>query len=596
MGRIICETQHKLSLLRDEMRKANLEACIIPTTDAHIGEYTPDHWKTRQWISGFTGSAGTVVVTLDKAGLWTDSRYFLQADEQLKNTGIDLFKAGLPETPSFETWLQNELPSGATVGIEAAVYAASDAIRLTDNLKKHGITVNSDFAPYDRIWTDRPAIPTNKAFVLPEKYTGESASSKIARLVQELKKADSDATILVSLDMIAWLFNLRGNDISYNPVAVAFAYISEHETRLFIHPDKLTPEVSDYLHREGVVLDCYDAIDDFLRKSDKQRILITPDKINYHLYQLASKNCQIVEVAVHPVDTMKALKNETEIAGFRQAMLRDGVALVKFLYWLHKQLANNQRVTELSASQRLKQFRSEQALFISESFETISGYNEHGAIVHYAVTPESDVEIKPKGVLLLDSGGQYLDGTTDITRTIAVGEVSDEMRRDYTMLLKGNIALSQAIFPKGTIGMQLDILARQFIWADGINYLHGTGHGVGHCLNVHEGPHSIRMNYNPVQMQVGMTCSNEPGVYKAGRYGLRIENILLTQPCKTTEFGEFLCFDVLTLCPLENKLIDDSLLTAAEKAWVEAYHLRVREALSPCLAGEEKEYLKQLTR
>ncbi|MDR0864102.1 MAG: aminopeptidase P family protein [Candidatus Symbiothrix sp.] len=575
------------------MRAENIQACLIPTTDPHVGEYTPAHWETRQWISGFTGSAGTVVVTLDKAGLWTDSRYFLQAEDQLQNTGIELFKMGLPDTPAPEAWLSGELVAGDTVGFEGAVYAASDALSLIAYFDKRHIRVNSNFAPYDQLWKDRPAIPLNKAFILSEQFSGESARSKIGRLLAEMRKQGCDSTVLASLDMVAWLFNLRGNDIEYNPVTVSYAVVSEKETVLFILPEKLTPEVTAYLQGEGVILAEYEKIYDYLsRLQSTQNVLITPGKINYRLYTSIPETCTIHEVNVHPVDYLKSIKNETEIAGIRRAMQRDGVALVQFFYGLDKQLAEGKTVTELDVSAQLKAFRSEQDSFFSESFETIAGYGAHGAIVHYAATPETNAPVLPEGILLIDSGAQYLDGTTDITRTISVGPVSDEMKKDYTNILKGHIQLSIAKFPKGTVGMQLDVLARQFIWKEGQNFGHGTGHGVGHFLNVHEGPQSIRMNYNPAPLQPGMVTSNEPGLYKTGQYGIRIENLLLTIPDKTTDFGDYYAFETLTLCPIDKKLIDWSLMSAEEIQWLEEYHQKVYEQLSPFLNEEEKEWLR----
>ena len=585
-------SQNRLKLLRTFMQAADIQACIIPTTDPHVNEYTPDHWKTRQWISGFTGSAGTIVVTCDRAGLWTDSRYFIQAEEQLAGSGITVFKIGLPETPSPEEWLRGELMAGNTIGLEGDVYTASGAIALIDYFKKYDIRVNTFFAPYDTIWKDRPALPVNPAFVLSEQFSGESVRSKIARLLDEMRKENCNCTILASLDSIAWLLNLRGSDVQYNPVVIAYAVVSEKETVLFISPEKLTPEVIAYLQSEEVVLAEYKKIAEFIGKLDAQRVLITPGKINYGLYSSIPASCTLQEKTVHPVDDMKSVKNETEITGIRQAMQRDGVALVKFLYWLDMQLLENKPVTELDLSARLKAFRSEQAHFFSESFETVAGYGPHGAIVHYAATEESNAVIRPEGILLIDSGGQYLDGTTDITRTIAVGAVTETMRKDYTRLLKGNINLAISRFPQGTVGRQLDVLARQFIWQEGQNYLHGTGHGVGHFLNVHEGPQSIRMNHNPAPLKPGMITSNEPGFYRSGEYGIRIENLLLIIPDKTTEWGDFYAFETLTLCPIDTQLIEWSLLTESEIQWLKEYHQKVYQLLSPNLSTDERNWLK----
>ncbi|MDR0413250.1 MAG: aminopeptidase P family protein [Dysgonamonadaceae bacterium] len=583
----------RIQRLREAMQAGNVQACIIPTTDPHIGEYTPDCWKTRRWISGFTGSAGTVLVTTGKAGLWTDSRYFLQAEEELRGTGIDLFKAGLPGTPSPEEWLSAELSPGDTVGFEGAVFAASEALALIASFNSRGIRVNPAFAPYDRIWDDRPPKPHNEPFILPESFAGKSVRSKIECLREEMRKLGGNLTLLASLDMIAWLFNLRGTDIPYNPVALAYALVSEKEARLFVQRQKLSPAAAEYLREQGVTLDDYGKTAACLAACDAHdTVVIAPDKINYHLYTSIPDRCKLVKVPVHPVDFLKAVKNETERSGFRRAMQTDGVALVKFLCWLDKQLATGQPLTELEVSDRLSAFRKESEAFFGESFETIAAYGAHGAIVHYAARPETNASILPEGVLLLDSGGHYPYGTTDITRTLATGPVSDEMKRDYTLVLKGNIQLSRAVFPKGTVGMQLDVLARQFLWKAGQNFLHGTGHGVGHFLNVHEGPQSIRMNYNPNPLLPGMVVSNEPGIYKAGRYGIRIENLLLVVPYETAGDGEYCAFEVLTLCPIDTRLIDRSLMSVEEIRWLDDYHQKVYRQLSPLLPEEEKEWLK----
>ncbi|MDR2086273.1 MAG: aminopeptidase P family protein [Dysgonamonadaceae bacterium] len=586
----------RIELLREAMKAGNIRACIIPSTDSHISEYTPEHWKTRKWISGFSGSAGTVVVTTDKAGLWTDSRYFLQAADQLQGTDIRLFKMGLPDTPTFTDWLAGELSTGDTVGIEGAVFAASEAQSLIRFFTKKNIRVNSAFAPYDSIWNDRPAIPGNHTFILTEPFAGMSARKKIKQTVQAIQKEGAEQTILAALDTIAWLFNLRGNDVEYNPVAVSFAAVSEKETVLFIKPEKLTQEVRDYLTEEGVVLADYEKITGYVKQIPAgTKLLVTPAKINYQLYTAIPETVSVIETNVHPADQLKSIKNETEIAGIRNAMQRDGVALVKFLIDLEKTLAAGETVTELDISRKLRRYRSEQAHYVGESFGTIAGYGPHGAIVHYGATEETNATILPEGILLVDSGAQYFDGTTDITRTLAVGNVSPEMKKDYTNVLKGHIALATARFPRGTTGMQLDALARQFLWQNATNYMHGTGHGVGFFLNVHEGPQNIRMEYNPTLLQPGMLTSNEPGLYRTNAYGIRIENLILTRHDQTTEFGDFYAFETLTLCPIDKKLIDRSLLNEAETGWLNAYHQKVYESLSPFLSEEEKTWLKQQT-
>lgn len=583
----------RITLLRQAMGEANTQACIIPSTDPHIGEYIPAHWKTREWISGFTGSAGTVVITSDRAGLWTDSRYFIQAEEELQGSGITLFKMGLEQTPHPLEWIRNQLSEGETVGIEGRVYSAHEAISLIRFFSQYQIKVKSDFAPYDQLWKDRPAIPNYKAFLLPENFTGENTVSKVNRIMAEIGKQGCNATILASLDMIAWVFNLRGKDIDYNPVVISYAILSQQETVLFINPDKLNSEIRGYLQEQGVVLAEYDKIYTYVNQlSAGTTLLIAPQKINYQLYGVIPKDCRTIEVEIHPVDSFKSIKNPTEVKGFYSAMQKDGVAWVQFLMWMKKELKENKPLTELSISDKLKELRSEQAFFFCESFSTIAGYGPHGAIVHYSASTETNATIRPEGLLLIDSGAQYFDGTTDITRTISVGPVTDEMKKDFTRILKGNIQLSKAKFPKGTIGMQLDILARQFIWEEGQNFLHGTGHGIGHFLNVHEGPQSIRMNYNPVAIVPGMVTSNEPGLYKAGKYGIRIENLLLTIPYQTNEFGEFYAFETLTLCPIDLYLIDWDLMTPEETQWLDSYHQTVYEQLSPSLGDHEKEWLK----
>lgn len=590
--------QTKIQSLRKTMQAEHIQACIIPTTDPHMSEYTPERWKTRAWISGFTGSAGTIVVTKDKAGLWTDSRYFLQAEEQLKGSAIDLYKTGLPETPAMNDWIASELSAGDCVGIEGKVYAASEAKSLIDFFSEKDLKVAADFAPYDSLWENRLAIPTNPAFVLPDCFTGKSCRDKIKEVVAEIKKNHAELTILAALDAIAWLFNIRGNDVDYNPVCVTYAAVSENETVLFISPDKLTQEVSEYLQQEGVIVADYEKIIDYIHQIPSgTNVLITPSKINYHLYSILSENCVIKEASVHPVDSLKSIKNETEIAGIRNAMQKDGVAMVKFLMDLENTLINNKVITELDVEEKLRNYRSEQALFFGESFKTIAGYGAHGAIVHYGATPESNATILPDGILLIDSGAQYFDGTTDITRTVSTGRVvSDTVKRNYTYVLKGNIQLALAVFPAGTVGMQLDILAHHALWKAGFNFLHGTGHGIGCFLNVHEGPQSIRMNYNPAPLEPGMITSNEPGLYLSGEYGIRIENLILTIKEKSTDFGDFYSFETLTLCPIDTRLIDSSLLSSEEIVWLNTYHQKVYDLLSPLLSSEECSWLKEQTK
>lgn len=586
------DIKHRISRLRHFMEEKDLHAFIIPSTDAHLSEYPAPHWQTREWISGFTGSAGTVVVTRQKAGLWTDSRYFLQAESQLEGTGIELFKEGLIDTPSIDAWLTAELSEGEYVGIDGKVYAAKDAFILTNKLNSKGLHLIADYDPFADIWHDRPAIPKNPVFVLPEKYTGEPCRKKIERICENLAELGAKSLLVASLDTIAWIFNIRGNDVHCNPVAVSYAYISPQESILFIDPKKLSPEVAGYLENEGVTLAEYSKVYDYVSKISTS-VCLDGNKIPFSLYNVIPSSCRIVDI-LSPADLMKSCKNEVEITGTRNAMQRDGVALVRFLMWLEKAVPSG-NVKEIDIPAKLIEYRSQQDDFVGESFDTIAGYNPNGAIVHYHVTPESSLDIKPEGLLLIDSGAQYFDGTTDITRTIAVGPLTREMKEDYTMVLKGHIGIATAIYPQGTRGSQLDILARKALWDKGLNYLHGTGHGVGHFLNVHEGPQNIRMNENPTTLQIGMITSNEPGLYRAGKHGIRIENLVCTRHEMTTEFGSFFSFETLTLCPIDTTPIIKEMLTDKEIEWFNAYHKYVYERLAPLLDETEKAWLSEKT-
>ncbi|GAB6124005.1 aminopeptidase P family protein [Dysgonomonas termitidis] len=586
-------TIHKrLNALRRFMEEKGLHAFIIPSTDSHLSEYPASHWASREWISGFTGSAGTVVVTREKAGLWTDSRYFLQAASELDGTGIDLFKDGLPQTPAIDEWLASELGEGDYVGIDGNVYAAKEAFNLTKKLNMKGLHLISDYDPFDVIWHDRPEIPKNPFFVLPEKYTGEPAHKKIARICDSVEKSGAESLLVASLDTIAWIFNIRGNDVKCNPVTVSYACISRKETVLFIDPKKLSDETTSYLKAEGVTIAEYSKVYDYVSKI-KTSVCLDSSKITFSLYNTIPTENRIIDIP-SPADLMKSIKNEAEIQGFNNAMERDGVALVRFFMWLEKAVPEG-GVTEIMIPEKLVEYRSRQDNFVGESFDTISGYGPNGAIVHYHVSPESSVEIKPEGFLLVDSGAQYFDGTTDITRTVAVGPLTGQMKKDYTMVLKGHISLATAVYPQGTRGSQLDILARKSMWDNGINYLHGTGHGIGHFLNVHEGPQSIRMNENPTTLQIGMVTSNEPGLYRAGKYGIRTENLILTQHETSTEFGDFYSFKTLTLCPIDTTPVIKEMLTKEEIIWLNEYHKSVYDRLSPLLTEEEKSWLKEKT-
>ena len=581
----------RLEDLREVMQREHLSAFIFPSTDPHQGEYVPDHWKGREFISGFIGSAGTAVVTLTSAALWTDSRYFLAAGEQLKDTEFQLMKLKMEDTPTIAEWIGKECGAGVEVAVDGMVNSTNSVRELIADLRKQGgITLRTNFDPLEQIWQDRPPIPLNPVEEYPLTYAGEAANVKIARIRQALRKLHADGMLMAALDDIAWTLNLRGTDVHCNPVFVSYLLISSTSVTLYINKEKLTPEVMAYLKGEGVGVDAYENIQKGLKDYFEYNILLDPDEVNYTLFNAVTR--EVIE-AESPVKQMKTIKNSTEIAGFRQAMLKDGIAMVKFLYWLDKQLAEGEALTEISVSEELASLRAEQTLFRGVSFDTIAGYEAHGAIVHYEATPESDVPLKPEGFLLLDSGGQYLDGTTDITRTIALGPVTEEQKKIYTLVLKGHIQLELCKFPSGISGTQLDILARKDMWRAGMNYLHGTGHGVGSYLNVHEGPHQIRMEWKPAPLMAGMTVTDEPGIYLAGKFGVRIENTLLITHYNETEFGKFLQFEPLTICPIDKKPIIKEMMMPEEIAWLDQYHRRVLELLSPRLDDDEIEWLQE---
>ena len=573
------------------MQAEKADAFIIPSTDPHISEYVAPHWQSREWISGFTGSAGTVVVTRDKAGLWTDSRYFLQAAQQLEDTGIDLYKEMLPETPGISEFLCRELEAGNTVGIDGYVFSMLDARQLRKELANKQIELKNMADPMDSIWTDRPALPQAPACIYGTQYAGRTCREKLEDIRLEMKQAGAQALLLPALDEIAWTLNLRGSDVHCNPVVVSYLLIDEEEAHYFIELQKLTPEVKAYLEDNRVTSHAYTDLLPYLRQLKASTLLLTPGKTNQAVSEAVPTGCRIVEGA-SPVALLKAVRNEQEIAGLRKAMQRDGVALVKFLKWLEEAVPGGQE-TEISVDRKLHELRAAQPLYKGESFDTIAGYGAHAAIVHYEATPETDVPLQPRGFLLLDSGAQYLDGTTDITRTIALGQLTEEEKTDYTLILKGHIDLAMAVFPEGTRGAQLDVLARMPIWQHRMNFLHGTGHGVGHFLNVHEGPQSIRMNENPVALRAGMLTSNEPGVYKAGCHGIRTENLVLTVPAGEGMFGRYLKFETMTLCPICTKGIVRELLTQEEADWLNQYHRTVYEKLSPDLDEDERYWLKK---
>ena len=582
---------NRIAALRAHIAQEQIQAFIIPSTDPHLSEYVAPHWQAREGICGFTGSAGTVVVTAKDAGLWTDSRYFLQAARQLEGTCITLYKEMLRETPNIPEFLSAHLQEGDCVGIDGKMFSAEEVEHLQKELKKSGIRIKSIADPIQLLWTDRPAMPLAPAFVYDTKYAGMSFTEKLPAVRQAMEAAGADSLLLSALDEIAWLLNIRGNDVHCNPVVVSYLLIEKDKVNYFVQPQKVTPELTEYFNVNGISVHPYEEIGDYLNSFNAHSILMNPAKTNYAIYSAIRPGCLIINGA-SPVALLKAIRNKQEIAGIHAAMQRDGVALVKFLKWLDEAVPAGKE-TEISVDKKLHTFRAAQPLYMGESFDTIAGYKEHGAIVHYEATPETDVTLKSEGFLLLDSGAQYLDGTTDITRTIALGPLTEEEKTDYTLILKGHIALAMAVFPEGTRGAQLDVLARMPIWKERMNYLHGTGHGVGHFLNVHEGPQSIRMNENPVALQPGMVTSNEPGVYKAGSHGIRTENLVLTVPAGEGMFGKYLKFETLTLCPICRKGIIKELLTAEEIGWLNDYHRTVYEKLSPDLNNDEREWLKE---
>lgn len=582
-------TTEKVEALRRLMQREGISAFITPSTDPHAGEYVPERWKSRRWISGFTGSAGTAVVTLDQAALWTDSRYFIQATEQLAGTDYVLMKEKIEGTPSIAEWLGKVLPEGSVVGVDGWVNTTSEVENLQNDLRAYGLTLRTDLDPYAEIWADRPPIPQSKAFVQRLEYAGESAASKIQRIRE---KTGNNALLLCSLEEVAWTLNLRADDVAFTPFVLGYVVITPTDTLLYICKEKVTPEVADYLKQEGVTLREYDDIIADLRALDLP-VWVQPEKTNYAAYSAISRPIR----KESPVEQMLIFKNEVEINGFRRAMEKDGVAMVKWMKWTLENVPKGGQ-TELSLSRKLEEFRAEQPLFMGISFESIMGYAHHGAIVHYDPTPETDIPVKPEGLLLIDSGGQYLDGTTDITRTLPLGPLTWEMQRDYTLVLRGWIRLASAVFPKGTCGTQLDTLAREAMWKYGINYLHGTGHGVGQFMSVHEAIdlHQFRMQWRPTPLLPGMTITDEPGIYIEGSHGVRHENTMLVVPhSEGITFGPYYAFEQLTLCPILTSPILVDMLTEEERQWFNQYQQTVYERLAPRLDEEHRAWLEEVT-
>lgn len=586
----------RLEALREVMRRENLDAFIFPSTDPHNSEYVPDRWKGREWISGFNGSAGTAVVTMHSAALWTDSRYFIAAADQLSGTEFQLMKLKIEGTPTISEWLGSELRevSSAQVGVDGMCNSAANVEVLVSDLRREGgITVRTNLDPLDIVWTDRPQIPASKVEIQPVELAGETVASKLTRIRKALRDLHADGMLMSALDDVAWTLNLRGTDVHCTPVFVSYLLISTTSATLYINKEKLTPEVEAHLESQGVKMAGYADVRKGIKEYAEYNILLDPNETNYTLSRLVD----VQEVIRHksPIPAMKAIKNEAEIRGYRSAMLKDGIALVKFLRWL-KPAVEAGGQTEISIDKKLTSLRAEQPLFRDISFDTIAGYGAHGAIVHYEATPETDIPLEPHGLLLLDSGAQYQDGTTDITRTIALGPVSDYEKHIYTLVLKGHIQLEICKFPSGASGTQMDILAREAMWREGLNYLHGTGHGVGSYLSVHEGPHQFRLEWMPAPFLENMTVTDEPGIYLAGQFGVRIENTLLISHYKDTEFGKFLQFESLTLCPIDTTPVVKEELLPEEVAWLNEYHQHVYDMLAPHLDDEgDKEWLRKAT-
>ena len=578
------------------MKREHLSAFIFPSTDAHQSEYVADHWRGREWISGFNGSAGTAVVTMKSAALWTDSRYFLAAEEQLEDTEYQLMRLKMEGTPTIAEWLGKELQDvqSPEVGLDGMVNSYNYVKDLSCSLRKlGGITLRTNLDPLEQIWENRPSLPANPVEIQPLEYAGETLASKVVRIRKSLRELHADGMLVSALDNIAWTLNLRGTDVHCNPVFVSYLLIESDKVSLFVDDNKLSPEVKQYLQDNQVSLYNYNKVEKCLESYSEYNILLDGDETSYYLWKTVK--CQEIVAAASPIPAMKAVKNEAEIEGYRSAMLKDGVAMVKFLKWL-KPAVEAGGQTEISIDEKLTSLRAEQKLFRDISFDTIAGYAQHGAIVHYEATPETDVVLKPEGLILIDSGAQYQDGTTDITRTIALGAVSEEMKHIYTLVLKAHIQLELVKFPDGASGTQLDAVGRECMWREGYNFLHGTGHGVGSYLCVHEGPHQIRMEWMPTPLRAGMTLTDEPGLYLAGKFGVRIENTVLISDYMSTEFGKFLQIEPLTLCPIDTTPIDVDMLLPEEIDWLNAYHHSVYEKLSPFLDEEEKIWLENATK
>ncbi len=582
----------RLESIRSLMQKEGINVYMVPNFDPHLSEYPPERWNTRKWATGFTGSAGCAVISLTNAALWSDSRYFIQAEKELEGTNYTFFKDGLPDSVSIIDWVCEQAGKGGVVAADDIAFSYNEGARMKETFRRRGIELRFDFNPIDVLWNDRPSIPESEVMLYTTKYAGENFESKYNKIIEKAIQRGANSVLLSALDDIAWAFNIRGEDVKFNPMVVAYGFLSDSKRVIFIESKKVSSDVAKYFAENGIEVMGYDKIEDFLKSLPSDiKVIADTSRANYRLCNILSeKGCLIAECS--PITMMKSVKNNTEIEGTRNALTRDGVAMVNFLYWLDTNIGKIE-MSEISIADKLRSFRAEQPLFMGESFGTIAGYAGHGAIVHYRATEESDAKLQPKGFVLVDSGGQYLDGTTDITRTIPLGELTEEEKKCFTLVLKGHIAVAQAQFPHGTRGAQIDAFARIALWKEGYTYNHGTGHGIGHFLNVHEGPQNIRLEENPTPLLPGMMTSNEPGVYLSDRFGIRTENIILTVEKCDTEFGKFYEFETMTLCPIDTRAVEASLLTENEIEWLNNYHARVYSTLSPLLGSQQCEWLKE---
>jgi Xaa-Pro aminopeptidase len=591
-------TEQKLHQVRDQMRQEKIGAYLIPITDPHMSEYVPLHWRTIEWFSGFTGSAGTLVITADFAGLWTDSRYFIQAGDQLRDSGIELVQLKIPHTPEYIDWLLESLTESNVVGCHGEMWSIGLVKTMRTAFKARNIKLRTDMDLVGPLWENRPPLPPKPIFEHPLKYTGISRRKKIEQVREEMKHLGVEYHLLTALDDIAWTFNIRGFDSSYSPLVVSFAIIGMQSCLLFIDREKIPEPVFENLEGDGVQIFPYEAIyDHFTTRMPRASIYLSPGTVNTRLFDIINESHQIEEGLTIPTQ-LKARKNETELANIRDTMVKEGIALVEFFHWLETNLGKT-KITEMTIPEKLHELRSVHEGYMGPSFATIAGYNDHGAIVHYEATADTDAEIKPEGILLLDTGGQYLSGTTDMTRTIALGTPTDQQKQDFTLVLKGMIQLAMLRFPEGTRGYQIEAFARKALWDQGCNYGHGTGHGIGYFLNVHEGPQTIGTGASgnrDIALETGMILSDEPGLYRAGRYGIRTENVLLIRDDVENDFGRFLKFETLTLCPIETNLMDMTMLTIEEREWINDYHASVFRKLSHKLSEDVKKWVRSRTR